>query len=78
MIGLTLNGLKYTKSSISIPPKVVHVTMINNIYFIFIILENVDEKNVDKSKLTISHNKLLIQSNITPVKDPTPVVPSLR
>ena len=44
MMGLTLNGLKYTKSSISILPQVVHVTMINNKYFIFFILENVDDK----------------------------------
>ncbi|SVC25830.1 uncharacterized protein METZ01_LOCUS278684, partial [marine metagenome] len=44
MMGLTLNGLKYTKLSISILPQVVHVTMINNKYFIFFILENVDDK----------------------------------
>ena len=35
-------------------------------------------KNVDKPELPISHKKLPIQSNITPVKAPNPVVPSLR
>ena len=35
-------------------------------------------KNVDKPESPISHKKLPIQSSITPVKDPNPVVPSLR
>tara|TARA_B100001167_G_scaffold19397_1_gene10278 strand:+ start:157 stop:276 length:120 start_codon:yes stop_codon:yes gene_type:complete len=35
-------------------------------------------KNVGKPELPISRNKLLIQSNISPVKAPNPVVPSSR